>query len=199
MDLTAVINGRYKTLIQKIDLYAKEAVSVSRYEHSVRTAETCVRFAEHYGLDPEKAYVCGIGHDICKKLSSEQMLEKVKLDGRTISEIEAENPDLLHGRAAAVVLERDFGITDEEILQAVANHTFGLPGMGGFAKILFAADKVEPGRPHVDEEYYERLLSLNLNDMTKAVVKESLDYLESKGKKPAPQTLDFYNSLQENY
>lgn len=52
----------------------------------------------------------------------------------------------LHGRAAAVVLQK-FGINDKSVLKAAAFHTFGYEGIDALGKIVYIADKIEPGRP----------------------------------------------------
>ena len=54
--------------------------------------------------------------------------------------------------------ENCFDITDSDILEAVRVHTFGEPGMCDLAKILYVADKIEPGRNHVTAEHKQMLL-----------------------------------------
>ena len=175
---------------------ALAAVSESRYKHSVRVAETCARLCRHYGLREDLGYFCGIAHDICKSMEGDILLKIASRDGCEIDALEMEKPALLHGRAAAVKLREDWGIADESVLEAVANHTFGKPGMCDLAKILYVADKIEPGREHVTEEYTRRLLNMDLNEMIRTVIKENMDYLKSKGKSLSPQTKALYKSLK---
>ena len=137
----------------------------------------------------------GIAHDMCKDMDEAELLETASRDGNPILKIEKARPALLHGRAAAVLLKEDWGVEDPDILEAVANHTFGKAGMGDLAKLLYVADKIEPGREQVTEEYTARLMAMTINGMTAAVVAESMEYLKGKGKKVAAETLDFYNSL----
>ena len=44
------------TLIENVRKYTESAVSQSRYEHSVRTAETSARYCRKYGLDEKLGY-----------------------------------------------------------------------------------------------------------------------------------------------
>ena len=62
------------------------------------------------------------------------------------------NPNLAHGKIAAVVIQRDFGVTDPDIIQAVSYHTTGRPEMSLLEKIIYIADAIEPNRfyPGVD-------------------------------------------------
>lgn len=187
----------YSKKIEEIRKYTMAAVSESRYEHSVRTAQMCKRICLHYNMDGEKGYLCGIAHDMCKKMNDDLLISFASKDGKVISQIEKDKPALLHGRAAAVKIKEDFGIDDPEIIEAIANHTFGGCGIGNYAKALYIADKIEPGREHVTEKYLNRLFSLSLDEMAYTVVNESVDYLTKKGKNISSTTMDFVKELAE--
>ena len=170
-------------------------VSEERYKHSVRVAQTCARLCERHGLNPQIGFFAGIAHDMCKSVDEKTLLEIASRDGEPILKIESSKPALLHGRAAAVVLREDWGVQDKDLLEAVANHTFGKAGMCDLAKLLYVADKIEPGREQVTEEYTARLMAMSIDQMTAAVVGESMEYLKGKGKKVAAETQAFYDSL----
>ena len=181
---------------EKVRRYVKKSVSEKRYSHSVRTAEMCRKLCALYGLDEKTGYFAGISHDMCKNFKPEQLLSLAKEDGADVSELERKKPSLLHGRAAAVLLKNDFGVTDSSVLEAVANHTFGKTGMCSLAKVLYAADKIEPGREHVTEDYLARLLALSLDGLVKAVLEENIDYLRKKGSAVAQESEKLLESLQ---
>lgn len=183
--------------IEKIRRYAKKSEKSKRYEHSVRVAETAEYMCSLYGIDAKKGYLAGIAHDICKNISEEEMKSLAIEDGRGISDVENLKPSLLHGRAAAVLLTKEFGITDPDVIQAVAVHTFGGVGICDLAKIVFCADKIEPGREHSTEEYRSRLFAMTLDEMTLYIVEENMAYLKKKGKKIAPSTFEFRDSLEK--
>lgn len=183
-------------LTEKVRRYVKKSVSEKRYSHSVRTAEMCRKLCALYGLDEKTGYFAGISHDMCKNFKPEQLLSLAKEDGADVSELERKKPSLLHGRAAAVLLKNDFGVTDSSVLEAVANHTFGKTGMCSLAKVLYAADKIEPGREHVTEDYLARLLALSLDGLVKAVLEENIDYLRKKGSAVAQESEKLLESLQ---
>lgn len=183
-------------LTEKVRRYVKKSVSEKRYSHSVRTAEMCRKLCALYGLDEKTGYFAGISHDMCKNFKPEQLLSLAQEDGADVSELELKKPSLLHGRAAAVLLKNDFGVTDSSVLEAVANHTFGKTGMCSLAKVLYAADKIEPGREHVTEDYLARLLALSLDGLVKAVLEENIDYLRKKGSAVAQESEKLLESLQ---
>lgn len=186
----------YDELAKKIQKALKSAVTESRYEHSLRTAQMCKRVCKIYSLDFEKGYIAGLAHDLCKKCSDKELFELALQDGKEISEIEKLKPSLLHGRAAAVKIQKEFSIHDSQIIQAIACHTFGGKGICDLAKALYVSDKIEPAREQVSTEYYSRLFALDFNKMVYQVLLESVEYLTKKGKKISSVTLEFLQELE---
>ena len=178
----------YDTLIEKIRDYTEAHVKPARYEHSVRVAEMCVDLCRRYGLDEQKGYLVGIGHDMCKDMPKDKMKELAARDGKPITEFELKIPSILHGRAAAVKMKEKFGITDPDILEAVANHVSCCLGICDLGKVLFVADKTEPGRPQSTPEYRARLMKLSLDGMLAAVLKENYEYITNRGYDIYPDT-----------
>ena len=185
-------------LIQKITKYAEENEKPSRFEHSKRVALLAQRMCGLYGLEPEKGYLAGLFHDICKDMDEGLMTELSLTDGMGMSREEIQKPSLLHDRAAAVFLKKEFGLDDEEILEAVALHTLGSRNAGRLAKVVFAADKIEIGRPQSSEKYIDNLLSKSLDEMVLSVLEENFSYLREKGKTVAERSLEFAEELRKN-
>lgn len=197
VDLNAKIDlsPENSVLAEKIRKKLEKSVKLKRYQHSQRVATTSWFMAKLYNADSDKAYIAGLAHDICKELSDEKLIKLASKDGRQISDFELSKPSLLHGRAAAVKLQEDFDVHDEDILQAVAFHTLGGKNMCPLAKIVFCADKIEPGRPQSSVEYRTNLFSKNLNDLCLSVLIENFEYLKAKGKTISPENQAFYESL----
>lgn len=185
-------------LIERIRKYALSAEKKERFEHSVRVAETAEYMCGLYGVDRVKGYLAGLAHDICKDLSDQEQLDLAQTDGMPVSDAERKKPSLLHGRAAAVMLRRDFGIEDSEVIEAVARHTLGGVNLCSLSKIVYAADKIEPGRPQSTDEYRKRLFCMSLDELALAVLDENMEYLASRGKRPALESYDFRLSLQRS-
>ena len=187
----------YIAKTEEIRAFTEAHVKKSRYEHSVRVAEMCARMCRQYGMDARKGYLAGIGHDMCKDFSDEELIELAGRDGLAISDFERKKPALLHGRAAAVMLHDHFKVLDPEILEAVANHTSGIIGMCDLTKCLFLADKIEPGRPQSTKEYRENLFAMPLNQMLYSVLEENYQYLTKHKIEIAPGTremIEYYKT-----
>ncbi|MBQ6779905.1 MAG: nicotinate (nicotinamide) nucleotide adenylyltransferase [Treponema sp.] len=185
-------------LFDRIQTFAKEHLTEKRYEHSRRVGETAEQMCRIYGEDPFKGKLAGIAHDICKEIKGEDMLLLAEQDGRPITALEKGKLSLLHGRAAAVKLSQNFGVSDDDVLEAVANHTFGGENLCNLAKIIFVADKIEPGRPQSTDAYRANLFSMPLDKMTLSVVQENIDYLNAKGKTVADVSLRFCEELKKS-
>jgi nicotinate-nucleotide adenylyltransferase len=185
-------------IFEKIRAYAQENLSAERYEHSVRVSETAAFMCDLYGLDSDSGRLAGIAHDICKEIPRDEMEALACEDGLPFDEFEKKKPSLLHGRAAAVKIKRDFGIEDSDVIEAVANHTCGKPGLCDLGKILFVADKIEPGRPQSTNEYRANLFKKTLDGLTLAVVEENIEYLAKKGKKSAPSAIEWAEELRKS-
>lgn len=184
-------------LTEEIHNYIKTNLKKERYEHSVRVAETSALMCNLYNLDSKKGYFAGLAHDMCKNLSHEELLEEAKKDGLEITEQELNKPSLLHGRAAAIRLINEFNVTDDEIIQAVRHHTMGAISLCDLGKIVYSADKIEPGRPQSTKEYRDQLFSKSLNELTIQVLEENINYLEKKGKAVAPVQEAFLEFLKQ--
>ena len=183
-------------LFEKISEYTQSVVSEKRYAHSMRTADTLAKLCKNYDLDEEKGWIAGIAHDMCKNCSDEELFALVEKDGKPVSDLERSKPALLHGRAAAILIQEKFGVTDPEIIDAIANHTFGSVDSCDFALLLFVADKIEPGRPQSTDEYRANLFAKSCHGIVLAVLEENIEYLSSRGKSVAEPSLKLAQKLR---
>lgn len=129
-----------------INKYIEEHFSDKRRIHTEGVRKTAIELAGKYGADPEKAEIASLYHDMYRGVSKEELnvlVEKYGLDHRY-----RDNPNLAHGKLAAIAMRRDFGITDEDIINAVSYHTTGRPEMSQLEKVVFIADAIEPNRDY---------------------------------------------------
>lgn len=189
------IQSDYENLLFQVTEYAENHVKKERFAHSVRTAETCAQLCRRFGLDEKKGYFAGISHDMCKECDDMELVSLAVKDGLPLSPIERTKLSLLHGRAAATLLKDQFHVRDSDIIEAVQHHTFGKAGMCGLAKILFVADKIEPGREYITKEYLKKTDKMTLNELVEFVLSENISYLKKHGKKVASATEELLKSL----
>ncbi|MGO8694509.1 MAG: bis(5'-nucleosyl)-tetraphosphatase (symmetrical) YqeK [Rectinemataceae bacterium] len=185
----------YVDLLSALERRVDELLSPSRAAHSRSVAELAAKLCVRQSIEPERGRLAGLAHDLCKEmpLKRQRRLAAEYPGIRKGSTLMADK--ILHGPAAAVFLRREFGVDDDEVLEAIALHTVGKPGMGELSLILYCADKLEPGRRHVDPSFIDRCLAMPPTEMLRNVVSESISWLAETGHAIAPETLVLYTSL----
>ena len=164
-----------------------------RFDHTLGVMETAVKLAEKYQADTSKAQIAGLLHDCAKGYSGSEKIELCEKHGLEISEAERQNPGLLHAKLGAYLAKEEYGIDDENILEAIKWHTTGRPNMTLLDKIIYIADYIEPNRnqaPNLDE--IRRLAMVDLDECLYRILKASLAYLETRSEVIDPMTEQTY-------
>ena len=175
--------------MEALEQRLKDTLSPQRYRHSLGVATYAAALAAHWGLDAERAYRAGLLHDLMRGLEDDALLQAARSYQVPVGKPELESPRLLHGPLAARVLEQDYGCDDPLLLEAIRLHTVPDPEMSDFAKLIFLVDIAEPGRkpwPRLAE--IRRLARIDLDAAMALALQDSLEYLQSCGKKPHPDT-----------
>ncbi len=158
-DPASLLTVEFHERRQQILDWLAEQVPKSRVEHILRVEEMAIALAERHQVSAHKAAQAGLMHDLAKYFQPQRLLELAIANGLDVDAVFRENPRLLHADVGAIVAREEFGVNDEEVLRAIANHTLGAPGMDDLSCIIFLADTLEPGRGHSDELTHLRTLS----------------------------------------
>ena len=167
-DITASIKDTYQR-------YHREKTLV----HAENVAETALRLAEIHHLDPKKIRTAALLHDISAVMTPQEMYETAKSRSLPIDPAEEKYPFLLHQRVSRIIAEEQFGIRDEEILDAVECHTTLKKNAGCYDKAVFIADKIswdQEGAP----PNYETLKRLAAESLDEACFFYIHDQFENK-------------------
>lgn len=179
--------------------WLKDNLNEERYIHTLGTAECARELAEKYRLDSEKAYLAGLLHDCAKCFSNDKLLDIIHKHLQ-VEECEMLNYKTLHAPVSAYIAEKEFNVTDREILSAIRWHTLGKLEMSEFEKIVFLADKIEPNTR--DKEYSSEIRKLldEEKGLDKALLqcyKETIKSLVKRDLKICILTIEIYNKLQD--
>ncbi len=164
----------------------------ARFAHARRVAEVARRLAERHGYDGEKAFLAGILHDLARDMGSSHLLQKAIAFGIVKHKEEVLVPVLLHGPVGARLAAEEFGVRDPDVLEAIAMHSTGSPGMNGVAQAVYVADAVEPGRAYPEAVEGRRLAERDLRQAVAFVAGQSLRYLKANGKPVDSRTEETY-------
>lgn len=186
--------GKFRKKLEK-NLEAK------RYEHTLSVAYTAANLAAVHGVDVEKALVAGMLHDCAKCISHRKQISICKKNHILLSELEMQKDSkLLHAKSGSILANEAYGITDQDILNAICYHTTGRPHMSQLEKIIYIADYIEPGRKRAkkaDEEdlsllEVRRLAFRDLDGALRRILGDTLRYLSQKGGSIDPMTQETY-------
>lgn len=176
--------------------YIEKNLKVRRLVHTYGVADEGIKLAERFGADAEKAELAGLFHDMFKNTPVDEMNEYVRKYGLSYKLIN--NPDLAHAKVAAEVMKRDYGIDDEDLLNAVSYHTTGRPEMSTLEKVVFLADAIEPSRDYPTVDNARKLAYESLDIACLAVMERTIEYLKSCGVTIDDETLIAKDYLKEN-
>lgn len=177
--------GLYKTAFENkpfftfINQKLHTVLTPERFAHTQGVAYEAVNLAKVWGVSAEKAYIAGLLHDCAKDFDDKETLSLCYDYGVELDEIIKRQLYLAHSFLGAAVAEKEYLVTDSEILNAIKYHTTGRAEMSFLEKIIYIADMIEPNRPFYSG--IDDIRKAAYSDIDKAV------YLALK------QTVDFNN------
>lgn len=172
-----------------------------RWKHTLGVMESSIKLAERYGADPVRAEEAAILHDVAKYWPVDSMKEIIEQNGLS-AELLKHDKQLWHAEVGAFVAERDYGITDPEVIAAIRFHTSGRVGMSLLEKIVCLADYIEPGRDFPGVENIRKLAKVSLEEGLVAGFDSTISLLLEKRRIIFPLTVlarnDLVRLLEEN-
>ena len=166
--------------IKKIRKCMEKNLDPKRYEHTLAVAYTASCLAMRYGEDANKAILAGMLHDCAKCLSNEKKISICEKHNILITEAEKKNPFLLHAKVGSFIAMQKYAVTDQDVINAILNHTTGRPGMSLLEKIIYIADYIEPGRKQAPNLQVLRKLAFeDLDAALVMILEDTLSYLQS--------------------
>lgn len=170
----------------------QENLSQKRYEHVLRVEKVGTQLAEHYGESVEKASIACLLHDLKKQEDDQTSRQTIIAENLPLDLLDFGN-SVWHGPVAAVYAQKQLDVSDEDILNAVKNHTVGSEHMSMLEKIVFVADYIEPARNFPAAEKARNLAEKSLDAVVGYASRQTLQHLLESKLKIYPQTILTYN------
>ncbi|WP_031543204.1 nicotinate-nucleotide adenylyltransferase [Mesoplasma photuris] len=139
-----------------------------RYQHCLNVGKMAKKLAAIHGEDEERALIAGTLHDITKRWDKSKHEWYLK---RYMPSVMSEPYPVWHSFTGYLHLQKDWLIKDQEILNAVFNHTVGSPDMSRLDMIVFCADKISVERDYENVDYYRDLVIKDLEQGFKELLK----------------------------
>lgn len=147
--------------------------------HTYAVAEEAKRLAQRYGEDMDKAEVAALFHDFFRGVTEKALNGYVRQLG--LAPVYLDNANLAHSKIAAFIMERDYHIKDQDIINAVSYHTTGRADMSRLEKIIYLADAIEPNRSYPGIDEIRELACLDLDKACLLSLEHSIDYVNCRG------------------
>lgn len=199
--------GRKITLSQinlkKINRKLKKELDDTRYEHTQGVAYTAAALAMKYNANIQAAMTAGLLHDCAKCIPNDKKLLLCKKYKIAVTEIESQNPYLLHSKLGSFYAMKKYGVEDRDIINAILNHTTGRPEMSMLEKIIYIADYIEPNRKKAPNlETVRRVSFEKIDEALLMILSDTLDFLKSTGGAIDPMSQMayeyYYNEISNN-
>ena len=181
---------------------AKERLSKKRFRHVLAVEKMAVDLARTHGADIWRCQAAALLHDLMKESPLPELLhwcrgfaiiEHIRLP---YQQKVVCTRALLHGPAASAYAQKELGIADREILDAVYYHTTGRPAMTGAEKVVFLADMVGLDRDFHGVDKLRKLCFASLNRGMAAALSNNILYLAKEQKPIYEETVSAYNSYK---
>ncbi|MCA1056217.1 bis(5'-nucleosyl)-tetraphosphatase (symmetrical) YqeK [Rossellomorea aquimaris] len=179
---------------QKALELVKEQLTDHRYIHTCGVMETAILLARRFGADEKKAEIAAIFHDYAKFRDKEEMKRMIESEALPKDLLEY-NGELWHAPVGAILVEREVGIDDAEILNAIRYHTSGCEDMSTLDKVIYLADYIEPNRSFPGVEEVREMARESLDKAIIKALQNTVGFLMKKGQPIYPDTFKFYNQL----
>lgn len=185
-------------MLEKLREEVKKRVKEKRYIHILGVEEKAVELAKKYGVDEKKARIAAILHDVAKSMEIEKM-EKIckKYFEDELTSEDMKISEILHGFVGYIVARDEFGIDDQDILDAIKYHTIGKKGLGILGRIIYIADGIEKNRVYPGVEKIREITDQDLDSGIIYEIDRKIVYLESIGGTIHKNTLEMRDELAD--
>src|SRR5690554_1846434 len=130
-------------LIMSIEEELSKIINPKRFKHTMGVVKVSTYLAEKYHEDVQHTKIAALLHDYAKDYTRQQLMEYIEEHKIAVDHIMIVAHELLHGKVAASIAEKKFNINNQNILNAIENHTTARLGMSRLEKIIYLADFIE--------------------------------------------------------
>lgn len=183
--------------------WVRPRVKPKRFRHIEGVVKVAKKLAQCAHCDEHLAEIAAWVHDCCKHIKDKELVRMARGYGLVLTDLEVHNGHLLHGPVAAEVAMHELGITNEDVLNAIAEHTLGAVPMSTLSKVIYLADALEESRPQdFRQPIWDALDLEGTCDLDSALVvacELGIKHLLEAGKPVHPRTeevRDYYANLQ---
>ena len=164
--------------------YIKNNIPEKRKTHILGVVLTALKIAKNFDIDKTKVELSALLHDSAKYIEVDKKdYEKYGVPSDCPSQV-------VHQYMGAYIAEKELGITDLDILNAIRYHTSGRKNMSLLEKIIYTADIIEPSRKFNGVEELRTAVENDFESGFVTCVKEILEFLQKSGEEIYPLSVE---------
>ena len=183
-------------LLQRLQIRLK-SLPDGLQAHIYRVRDVAQELAARHGIDPDRAELGALAHDVCRAIPGKDLLKMSADLGVPVTDLDRDFPILLHGPVGAELLRKEDDLTDHSIFEAVRWHSTAHASLDDLGKLVFLADKLDPQKAAI-YSYQAKLHDMALESLDLALLeflsREMAARIE-KGGTVHPASVDARNSL----
>jgi nicotinate-nucleotide adenylyltransferase len=179
---------------EKYEKLIEDRLSPYRYHHSMCVAKKARELAEKHGVDPDKAYLAGILHDVTKETDDAEQRRLIELY-EPMTDLEMNNKKVYHQMSGAAFVQHELGITDPDIISGIRYHTTGRENMTLFEMIIYLADFTSADRDYPDVDIMRKKTDKNLLDGMLYSLSYTITSIVKQQRQIHPDTINCYNYI----
>lgn len=164
--------------------YIKNNIPEKRKTHILGVVLTALKIAKNFDIDKTKVELSALLHDSAK------YIQIAKADYIKYGVPNDCPSQVVHQYMGAYIAEKELGITDLDILNAIRYHTSGRKNMSLLEKIIYTADIIEPSRKFNGVEELRIAVENNFESGFITCVKEILEFLQKSGEEIYPLSVE---------
>lgn len=171
----------------------------ARFRHCLGVAKQMVELATFHKLplDHELVFNTGLVHDYAKYTTKAEWIELAKTYPAILKDLEAP-ATLHHALCGPYLIDRELGITDPALLEAVKYHATGKPRMSLLNELLFISDYIEGSRHGTSFDQARALAINHLPTACFAILIYKIEYILRRGYEVYPLTLEAYHAYSSS-
>ena len=165
--------------------------------HIYRVRDVALELAARHGIEPERAELGALAHDVCRAVPGDELLTMSAEFGVEVTEVERDFPLLLHGPVGAELLRREERLTDHGLYEAVRWHSTAHASLDPLGKLIFLADKLDPRKAAI-YSYQAKLHDMALESLDLALLEflsREMAVRIERGETVHPASIEARNSL----
>lgn len=167
----------------------RQSLSPHRQHHVLGVAHTVTMLAARHGLPVERAMLAGLLHDVYKETPPDRIQALVARLGGAIPPEDLPFPSLWHGYCAGLMAQRELGLDEQELFEAVMLHTTADANVGALTRALFVADFAEPGRKPKSAPRVLEAACRDLDAGFREALRAKTEHMQGQRKRLSPRAI----------